>query len=109
MVNQLAAANARQTNDMFFTWTCNAKQTFGVRNITAFMESDKALALVDNNNVGWPIDSQNDICENALTQEGLRMSAGNLILRCWLELVPVFLEYLQKGKDLPFRCVQRNN
>jgi hypothetical protein len=38
-VNQLAAANARQTNDIFFTWTCNAKQTFGVRNITAFVES----------------------------------------------------------------------
>jgi hypothetical protein len=57
--------------------------------ITAFVKSDRAL--VDSNNLGWAIDCQNDIYENASTREALRMSAGNVILRSWLELVLVVL------------------
>jgi hypothetical protein len=31
-VNQISASNARYPVDMFFTWTCNQRKTFGIKN-----------------------------------------------------------------------------
>jgi hypothetical protein len=42
-VNQLAAANARHPCELFFTFTCNQKQTFGVRKTWEWVESDQAF------------------------------------------------------------------
>jgi hypothetical protein len=45
-VNQLAAANDRHPCELFFTSTCNQKQTFAVQKIWEWAESDEAFQSV---------------------------------------------------------------
>jgi hypothetical protein len=44
-----------------------------------------------------------DEIELHLGREALRISAAMMTLRLWMETVPIFLKYLQIGKDSPFR------
>jgi hypothetical protein len=101
-VNQIAAANGKTASDLFFTWTANQKQTVGLRLIFAWTESEEALEDFIQE---FPFAGQFDEMERSLLQEAFRISAGISMLRAWMELVEIFFEYLQFGKDSPFRNV----
>ena len=104
-VNQLAAANARHPCELFFTFTCNQKQTFAVRKIWEWVESDQALrniAGVGTEGNAWFTKLRTDEKEVKLAREALRISAGILTLRTWIETITIFLQYIQFGKDSPF-------
>jgi hypothetical protein len=45
---------------------------------------------------------RSDEKEAKLAREALRISAGILTLRTWIETVTIFLQYIQFGKDSPF-------
>jgi hypothetical protein len=105
-VNQLAAANARHPCELFFTFTCNQKQTFGVHKIWEWVESDQALhniASVGAEGGVWFTKLRSDEKEAKLArEEAPRISAGILTLQTWIETVTIFLQYIQFGKDSPF-------
>jgi predicted GIY-YIG superfamily endonuclease len=105
-VNQVAAANAKHQNELFFTWTCCAKKTLCVRILSTWVESEEAVEYITSQyRLKHGFRDWDDLQEKELTREALRMSSGALILRCWMELVQTFLRYLREGKDSPFTNV----
>ena len=110
-VNQIAAANGKQPNDLFFTFTCNERDTPGVRRLFRWVESEEALVEFKNHFFSGEL--EDDIGrrktfseqENIAAKEALQMSAASTLLRIWCEFVDVFLAYLKTGKDSPFRSV----
>ena len=105
-INQIAAANARKTVDVFFTWTCNQTHTFAVRKITEWIESNEAITSILRKLplMSSPLDELDEV-EVKQIRDGLRMSAALIYLRTWMEITKYFLRYLQVGKDSPFRDV----
>lgn len=104
-VNQLAAANARHPCELFFTFTCDQKQTFAVRKIWEWVESDQALRSITGVGVkgdAWFAKLRSDDEEAELRREASRISAGILVLRTWTETVTIFLQHIQFSEDSPF-------
>jgi predicted GIY-YIG superfamily endonuclease len=105
-VNQLAAANGKRACDLFFTFTCNQTMTMGVRLLTEWTRSEEAIDIVRREAVavGCQIE-ESDLKERDAIAKALEESSCAYVVRCWNEIVQVFLKYLQFGKDSPFRNV----
>jgi hypothetical protein len=65
----------------------------------SWTESEEAL---EDFILKFPFAFQFDEMERHLLQEAFMISAGISMLWAWMELVEIFLEYLQFGKDSPF-------
>ena len=63
-VNKISARNVRSPVDFFLTWTCNQKDTLGVKKIREWLESDDALRHAIKPNDPW-----GDPNEECLTRE----------------------------------------
>ena len=103
-VNQLAAANARQPVDFFFTWTNNQKETFGCRKISEWIESEEAIEMHLKKYQNYN-DRMNDEHDVSQIKRSLQTSSATMSFRTWLETIKVFLKYIQFGKDSPFKDV----
>ncbi|MHA7927462.1 MAG: GIY-YIG nuclease family protein [Marinobacter sp.] len=113
VVNQIAAANAREGgNSFFFTYTCNQTDTPGVRKIREWIDSDEALhcykrMFTDNEFFcdEMSMSKQWDGEDDAQIRLAMAEGASGLFLRVWNEYIDLFLPYLKHGKDSPFRNV----
>ena len=105
-VNQLAAANGKQDCDFFFTFTCNQTKTMGVCLLTAWIRSEEAINSVQREAVATGCEmEQTDLKERNAIAKALEESSCAYVVRCWNEIVQVFLKYLQFGRDSPFNKV----
>ena len=100
-VNQLAAANGKHRCDLFFTWTCDQKDTLCVNDIWSWCESDEAVKLICNK-YNTQQDSIFNYDETQEIKMGLRQSAHIYMLLSWIAIGDEFLDYLKRGKDSPF-------
>jgi predicted GIY-YIG superfamily endonuclease len=105
-VNQLAAANGKRSCDLFFTFTCNQTKTMGVHLLTTWARSEEAINAVRRGAIasGCGIE-ETDLKERDAIAKALEESSCTYVVRCWNEMVQVFLKYLQFGRDSPFKKV----
>lgn len=99
VVRNLCASMYYHHGDYFYTYTCNQKTHYGVKNIKLWIDGDKWKK----NYPGW--DDLTD-SEQREVEEALIQSAAVLLVRNWQEVMDLFLTYLRKSPTSPFRKVE---
>ena len=100
-VNELAAANGKRRCDIFFTWTCNQKDTFCVDKIWNWCESEESNKLI-HNKYNTEVNQLHNYDELQQIRTALRQSAHLYMLLSWIAIGDEFIDYLKRGRDSPF-------
>ena len=81
--------------DFFLTFTCNQSDHFGVSKVKNCPDSRDWEKYISG------FDDLSDI-EIKELRNGMEQSAGGLILRVWMEIRKIFIDYLCNSTDSPF-------
>jgi hypothetical protein len=92
-VNKVSAFVAQQKVAYFVTHTLSMGTHFGIKIIWDWLVSDDLLRIV--------CDGTESEEERSLLQEALINSAGVLLLRSWMEMAHVWLDYITKSPEEP--------
>ena len=93
VVSKLAAAIGEEEPAYFHTHTCSLKEGFGMRLIWNWLSSEELLDSI--------CDGSEDVAERAFLRKGIIDSAGVFVLRAWMEINIVWLEYICNSPDQP--------
>jgi predicted GIY-YIG superfamily endonuclease len=107
IVNKLAAAVAEEQATYFYTHTCNQEEHFGIREIKKWIDSSDLENIILSK-----FGKMQYLKENILRyQEELRtsiiQSAAVSILRNWMEVSSIWMNYLKNSKEKPLGKITR--
>jgi predicted GIY-YIG superfamily endonuclease len=106
VVNKLAAAMGDEMPTFFYTHTCSMKTHFGIRVIRSWLDSEEAMdricSTIDNS--GHPFST----AEKDQVRHDLMHSSCLLALRCWINVVHIYMQYITKSKEKPIGTVTKS-
>jgi hypothetical protein len=106
VVNKLAAAMGEEMPTLFYTHTCSMKTHFGMRVIRNWLDSEEAIKQIWSkiDDRGQPISSE----EEHQLRHDLMQSSCVLALRCWINVVEIYMQYITKSNERPIGTVTKS-
>ena len=99
VVNKLASAVGEKYPTYFYTHTCSMKTHFGLKLIWEWISSDELLKLLSTES-----ETEQDM---KFLQKSIIDSSGVLLLRCWMEILHIWILYITKSPDRPLGRITR--
>jgi len=96
MAKNLCASQEYNEWQLFLTFTCNQKQHFGTKPLREWIDSNKWTMAFDN----W--NDMNEIQKDEMTT-AFQQSSSIPLLRVWEEVSALFIRFLQKAPNSPFK------
>ena len=91
-VHKLAAAVGEELPHYFYTQSCNQKMSRGLRRLRDWLDSEEAVCKIKIRHPGLP----HHMCRKALHE-----SAASFILRSWIEVSHLWLQYIVDSCEMP--------
>ena len=94
-VRNLCASQVYHKMDFFLTFTCNQREHFGISHIKKWIDGHIWESY-------FPEFSSFTDYEKEEVRKGMKQSASGLLLRNWMEVRKVFINYLFKSETSPY-------